>query len=504
MNARLATAGWRLIRESVRPHRIWSWFGIAAGLGWTVAHVSVPAIAGAAINQINGNGTQSLATWVIVLLVAGIFQALFTGLRRYAAFRLALRVETDLRMRLVAHLQRLHFAFHDEAQTGQLMANANSDIMQVQNVVLLIPLTIASDAHDGRGDRVARRAVPGLALFALGALPLLQISATMLLAPHVPDRHERNRTTLAAYSGVVEESITGIRVVKGFGSERAPGRPPRRGSRRACTNDRGRSAVCAHGSCRSSTSCRRSVSWGSSGTAGTRCCRRHLNDGDIVAANFYVLMLIWPLRMLGMLLGQVPRAVGRGGRVDEVLDDRSGASSTARAPGRAPARRPRRVALRRRAGSRTGAARTPVFDGLDLSIEAGEAVALVGRPASGKSTVARLDAALLRRRRRRASLHRRRRRARQRPPEVRRAVGIVFEDTFLFTDTVRDEHRVRRSRSAARARSSAPRSSPAPTSSSSGCPTGTTRWSASTATRLSGGQRQRDRHRRAVLADPRC
>ena len=53
-----------------------------------------------------------------------------SGLRRYGAFRLAFRVETDLRQQLFAHLQRLHFAFHDEAQTGQLMARANTDIQR--------------------------------------------------------------------------------------------------------------------------------------------------------------------------------------------------------------------------------------------------------------------------------------------------------------------------------------------------------------------------------------
>ena len=92
-------------------------------------------------------------------------------------------------MRLVAHLQRLHFAFHDHAQTGQLMANANTDIQQINNVVLLIPLTIASMLDDGRGRRRARRcAVPVLALFALGALPFLNISATRFTRRMYPGR----------------------------------------------------------------------------------------------------------------------------------------------------------------------------------------------------------------------------------------------------------------------------------------------------------------------------
>ena len=81
---------------------------------------------------------------MLLILAVGAVQAVCTGIRRYAAFGLAMRVERDMRMRLVAHLQTLHFAFHDRAQTGQLMAYANTDIQQINNVVLLIPLTIAS------------------------------------------------------------------------------------------------------------------------------------------------------------------------------------------------------------------------------------------------------------------------------------------------------------------------------------------------------------------------
>ena len=78
------------------------------------------------------------------MVLVGVVQGVCTGFRRYSAFRIALRTETDLRARLFAHLQRLHFAFHDQAQTGQLMARANTDIQQVESVVILIPLTIAA------------------------------------------------------------------------------------------------------------------------------------------------------------------------------------------------------------------------------------------------------------------------------------------------------------------------------------------------------------------------
>ena len=106
------------------------------------------------------------------------------GLRRYTAFRLAWRAETDLRERLVAHLQRLHFAFHDEAQTGQLMAHANTDVYQINQMLNLGPISLssvfilvgvvvvmASEERGADGARARRAAAP-------------QRARDALLAPH--------------------------------------------------------------------------------------------------------------------------------------------------------------------------------------------------------------------------------------------------------------------------------------------------------------------------------
>ena len=95
-----------------------------------------PLLAGAAIDQgiADGRLDGDARSWTAAIVAVGAVQAVGTGIRRYAAFGLAWRVETDIRMRLVAHLQTLHFAFHDQAQTGQLMAYANTDIQQINNV----------------------------------------------------------------------------------------------------------------------------------------------------------------------------------------------------------------------------------------------------------------------------------------------------------------------------------------------------------------------------------
>ncbi|MGH8976668.1 MAG: ABC transporter transmembrane domain-containing protein, partial [Acidimicrobiia bacterium] len=208
------------MREAVRPLRTWVCLGILAGLGWTAARVAIPWLTGEAIDNgiVPGNFDAALE-WTGIILAVGVIQAICTGARRYAAFRLAFRVETNLRMRLVAHLQRLHFAFHDHAQTGQLMANANTDIQQIHLVVLLIPLTIASVLTMIAVVVVLVMQSPGLALFALGALPFLNIAATRFTRRMYPVSLSLQEE-LADLSGVVEESVSGVRVVKGFGAER--------------------------------------------------------------------------------------------------------------------------------------------------------------------------------------------------------------------------------------------------------------------------------------------
>src|SRR5436309_2435661 len=99
------------MKAAVGTHPHLMILGIVAGLVWAAARVSVPLLAGAAIDHGIARGRTGVTFWLTAAIVGvGAVQAIGTGLRRYAAFGLAWRVETDIRLRLVAHLQRLHFA----------------------------------------------------------------------------------------------------------------------------------------------------------------------------------------------------------------------------------------------------------------------------------------------------------------------------------------------------------------------------------------------------------
>jgi ATP-binding cassette subfamily B protein len=484
------------MRDAVKPLHTWVWLGILAGLGWTAARVAIPALTGRAIDQGIVPGDLDVALeWTVIILAVGLIQAICTGARRYAAFRLAYRVETNLRMRLVAHLQRLHFAFHDNAQTGQLMANANTDIQQIYMVVLLIPLTIASVLTMLAVVVVLVIRSPGLALFALAALPFLNIAATRFTRRMYPVGLSLQQE-LADLSSVVEESVAGVRVVKGFGAERLQRR------NLSIEADDVYEQSMAQARLRANflplidllpTLGLVGILW----YGGHQVLDGNLTIGNIVEANFYVLMLIWPLRMVGMLLGQLSRAAASAGRIHGVLSTEPAIED-----------RPNARALPPGSGTVRfddvtfgyGTGRT-VLDHLDLEVPGGEAVALVGATASGKTTVARLiprfydvdggrvciDGVDVRS---------------TKLADVRAAVGIVFEDTFLFSDSVRAN--------IAFAQPEAPIEQVRRAALLSGAdefvrdlPDGYETVVGEHGYSLSGGQRQRIAIARAVLADPR-
>ncbi len=489
-------AGWRLLRGALRTQRAWLALGVLAGMSWTAAKVTVPLLAAGAIdNGIIPGDSRAILVYALLIVAVGVVQGLSSGFRRYCAFRIAYRTETDLRQRLFAHLERLHFAFHDEAQTGQLMARANSDILQINQVVILIPLTIASTLTLVAVVAIMASQSVILTLLAVGALPLLNISAARFSRRMQPVTSQLQQK-LGDFTNVVEESVAGVRAVKGFGSERLQSGQldGEADAVRASSLDTARLragflplvdflpalALVA-------------ILW----YGGHLVLNGELELGYIVAFNSYILMLIWPLRMAGMLVAQASRSSAAAGRLHAILAtdpevvDEPGARTLSPGPGEI---RFEGVRFGYRGGR-------PILTDLDLVIRGGEAVALVGPTGSGKTTVARLvprfydvDAG-------RVLLdgvdvyevkvH-----------DLRRNIGIVFEDTFLFSDTVRDNiafadpqahmDDVRRAARLAGADEFI-----------DDMPEGYETVVGEQGYSLSGGQRQRIAIARAVLADPR-
>jgi ATP-binding cassette subfamily B protein len=423
--------GWRLLRSAIRRHRAWTAVGVFAGLIWTGAKVTIPTLSRHAIDDgIIGGHKGALAHWSIIMVGVGVVSALCTGFRRYSAFGVAYRTETQLRDRLFAHLQRLHFAFHDQAQTGQLMSRAATDLQQIQGFVVLIPITISNAFTVMAVAVVLFMMNAGLALLALGALPLLNVFARQFSGRIHPVSLELQQE-LAGVASVVEETVSGIRVVKGSGAE--PMQAERLKVRTDTVYDRAMRAARIRAAFMPVLDFLPAlgllaVLW----YGGHQVLNGHLTLGELTAFNAYIVMLIWPLRMTGMLIAQAQRAVAAAQRIHEILSTEPAIADAPDSRSQPMGRGDQRI---EGVSFRYSASAPPVLTGFSLTIQPGEAVALVGATGSGKTTVARLiprfydvdggaitlDGVDVRR----IKLH-----------ELRQAVGIVFEDTFLFSDTI--------------------------------------------------------------------
>jgi ATP-binding cassette, subfamily B, bacterial len=473
---------------------------VFVGMLWTVGKVAVPWIVQQGVDrgiEADPADVDQIRFWALMVLVAGAGSAVFAGARRYMAFREARRTEADLRDQIYAHIQRLHFAYHDRTQAGQLMSRGNTDLQQVQQFVVMIPMTISNGLTVLAVTVLLVLIDPVLTLFALGSLPLVNVLGKKFstnLFPNVMRIQEES----AQLASVVDESVQGIRVVKGFGAEAAQ-------SARLKTEADDVYAAAIDASKVRSTYLPAIELMPNIGLiavlgyGGHQVLNGHLTIGTLVSFNLYVVLLIQPLRMLGMIIAQAQRAAAAGERVQEVLStapritDPAHPTPLPEGEGRGHVRF-EHVEFAYSDG-------TKVLDGLDLEIAAGESVALVGATGSGKSTIARLiprfyDVAS-------GSVRLDGVDVRDAPlAELRRAVGIVFEETFLFSDTI--------AANIAFADPEAPHEQIERAARLSGAhdfivdlPNGYRTEIGERGFSLSGGQRQRIAIARAILADPR-
>ncbi|MGY6499952.1 MAG: ABC transporter ATP-binding protein [Acidimicrobiales bacterium] len=475
--------------------------GVFVGMLWTVGKVAVPWIVQQGVDRgirATPPDTGEIRFWALMVLVAGGGSAIFAGARRWFAFREARRTEADLRNQIFAQIQSLHFAYHDRTQAGQLMSRGNTDLQQVQQFVVMIPMTISNGLTVLAVTVLLVMTDPVLTLFALGSLPLVNILGKKFstnLFPNVMRIQEES----AQLASVVDESVQGIRVVKGFGAEQA------QSARLTTEADDVYDAAMDASKVRSvylpaielmpNVGLIAVLAYG-----GHQVLNGNLTIGTLLAFNLYVVLLIQPLRMLGMIIAQAQRAAAAGERVAEVL-------STApriidpHHPTPLPTDGPNLGDVRFEGVHFAYSDGTKVLDGLDLSIRAGESVALVGATGSGKSTIARLiprfydvadgtvtiDGVDVRT----IPLG-----------QLRRSVGIVFEETFLFSESI--------AANIAFADPDAPQEQIERAARLAGAhdfiidlPEGYLTEIGERGFSLSGGQRQRIAIARAILADPR-
>jgi ATP-binding cassette, subfamily B, bacterial len=501
LDPKLRRGGWRMMGRSLRNCRPWIISGVAASLAWAGLKLWLPLVVRDTIDEgLDPYDAGTVVRFGVLILAITAFIAASSSWRRYAAFAIAFRSETNLRLELYAHLQRLHWGYHDKAHTGQLMARGTTDLRQIAMMLVFIPATGANVIQIAGAVLICLSISVKLTLAALFSLPLLEI-ATVRFSRKTQPESMLMQQRLAEISGIVEESVTGVRVVKGFGAEDMQLGQMRSLAGRAYDQAMKLARLRANFNPLMEvlpTLGLVGVLW----VGGREVIDGRLTVGGLATFQLYVLFLVFPLRVLANAIAAMARGAASAARVYEVLSTVPAIAEQDH-PVSLPSDGPEKeMGEVRFEGVSFGYANaSPILDDLSFTIRPGEAVALVGRTGSGKSTVGRLlprfyepsagtirvDGVDIRE---------------LETAELRGAIAIVFEETFLFTDTIRDN--------IAFANPSASDDDVVRAAKLAGAhefisafPNGYETMLGEAGLSLSGGQRQRIAIARAILAQPR-
>jgi ABC-type multidrug transport system fused ATPase/permease subunit len=431
--AKYRSTFWRLL-TFLAPYKVSLYVSIGLAVVSQAGSLAFPYLTAKVINAIEENDRSAVPELIGIVLAVGVVKALCTLVRRLISGRQALGVELDLRDAIYAKLVRLSFGYFDRQQTGQLMSRATVDLQSVrfflgyglifffQHVFTVVGVGVLLFVYSWK-----------LALIVCTVSPaLIAIAYRYSNVSHPVLRDVQQR--MADVATVAEENVVGVHVVKAFAQEQAEQDKFEERTEALFTQSvranrqrafyvpvlafvplLGQAAVILVGG-------------------------RMVKDGSMtvpafVAFNLWCSMVIYPLRMLGMWIGEGQRATASGERIFQIIDepeeiqDRPGARDLPEGPGR--------VKLENVTFGYDPA--RPVLFGIDLELEPGKTVALIGHTGSGKTTLASLiprfydvnaafgrvtiDGADVRD----VTL-----------ASLRREIGVIAQDPFLFSATVRE------------------------------------------------------------------
>jgi ABC-type multidrug transport system fused ATPase/permease subunit len=480
----------------LRPYRRQLWGSLAfawLAMGMTVL---IPWLVGRAVNAIQAQNKPDLLPLALAIVGASILRLGLTVVRRLVAGKVSLGVEFDLRQTFYAHLQRLELGFFDSQQTGQLMSRATVDLSAIRfflgyGLVFitqnLLTIVLAS--------AVMLAINPLLALISLLPAPFIIYTASRYNRVSRPALQEVQQR-IAELTAEAEENVSGIRIVKAFAREEYQLQRFQRSVTRVFDQSIYSTRLQAFFSPLIGLLPQLGIALILL-VGGRMVIDGNLSLGNFTAFYTYLVMLAGPLRMLGVAMGMAQRAIASGNRMFEIIDREPRIQSP---PGAPPLPAGGGAVALRGVSLRYGST-SAALEGVDLEVEAGKVVALVGPSGAGKTSLVALIARLYD------------------PDEgsvlvdgadvreidvgsLRSEIAFVADDSFLFTASVAEN--------IAYARAGATREEielAARRAQADGfirdLPDGYETRVGERGLTLSGGQRQRIAIARALLADPR-
>jgi ATP-binding cassette subfamily B multidrug efflux pump len=365
----------------------------------------------------------------LFLLVVSV-QGIFLYLQRWILVGMSRDIEYDLRNDFFAHLERLSQSFYGTHRTGDLMARATNDLGAVRMmvgpalmyglgtatvIVVVFPLML--------------RISVSLTLLSLCTLPFVSF-ATKFFAKRIHDRFEKVQEEFSAITARAQENLAGVRVVRAYAREGTEAETFAGFNRSFVERNRAIATLQSlfYPVLQTFTGLGfAAVLW----YGGRLVIDGTISLGQFVEFNFYLVYLIWPTIALGWVINLYQRGMASMGRMNSILNTEP---EIADVPGAKEVEVQGGIAFRNLTFTYPGAAE-PVLKDVDLKIEPGQTVAIVGRTGSGKSTLVNLVPRLLDaepgmvlvdgRPIHEISLE-----------SLRGAIGYVQQESFLFSDTI--------------------------------------------------------------------
>ncbi len=423
----------RLLRL-LRSH----WLTVLAAAGGMVIGTALDAVPPLLTRRIIDNGIAKGNLGLILTMIAAyigiwVIRGVFNFSQWYYAELVGQKVTYDLRQKLHDHLQELSHSFYAKAQTGQLMSKLTGDVECIQNFLGWSALLLSNNvviliAYTGILLSISWR----LTLASLVTYPFLGYTVVRF-DKRIRPAWEKVREQMGKLTTVLQENVSGVRVVKAFARENYEVNKFNAKNKEHLQGNLDRAEIEAQ------TNPTMELLSGLSIVlflyfGGREVIASRLTLGDLFAFQMYLWMLIWPVRMLGWLINMMERALAAAPRLWEILDAKPEIADTAASADLTKMEghiRFENVSFRFDDGNED------VLSEINLDIKPGETIAILGGTGSGKSTFINLiprfydptagritiDGVDIRQ----ISL-----------ASLRRQIGLVLQETFLFSASVGD------------------------------------------------------------------